>query len=152
RKRSPRGALVVLPTNCQAAWLTSLRPFHGIGCGTSFHARVLRRGSAPGTRRRPGARETPRRSLSRRSQAVRDSSIGSRIHILRQVSTCRRWFGHRPVSRDRSYRLILSSQPERDVLRLEISIEPLLPQLAADARLLHAAEGALRGGRHGVVD
>ena len=43
-------------------------------------------------------------------------------------------------------------QPDRDVLGLEVGVEPFDAQLAAQARFLHAAEGALRRRRDGVVD
>src|SRR4051794_28938370 len=42
-------------------------------------------------------------------------------------------------------RLELAAQPDRDVLRLVIGVEPFDAELASEARLLHAAEGALRG-------
>src|SRR5438477_6495675 len=44
------------------------------------------------------------------------------------------------------------AQPHRDVLRLQVRLQPLVSQFAPHAALLHAAERRLRHGRDRLVD
>src|SRR5262249_36691453 len=127
------------PITRSSGWVTST--------ASTFWARAW---TAARRSSNPASGQPRRRIMDGVSRGKREDNRPGSYPVVRTAARLR---AAREASPRMAIRGLSGSPPQshRDVLRLQVGFEALVAQLAAQTRLLHPADGALRGARPRVI-